>query len=107
MFWARARVRIGIRVSVSVGVEGVKEPTAPGTLGLEKACQGDHSRVTTLLLLHLSCGPALVMGTSAPVTAAIRPGVRVESVTDPAAARTLAPEKALQGHHSRVLELPA
>lgn len=54
MFWARARVRIGIRVSVSVGVEGVKEHTAPGTLGLEKACQGDHSRVTTLLLLHLS-----------------------------------------------------
>lgn len=32
----------------------VKYPTAPRTLVLEKACQGDPSRAPTLLLLQIS-----------------------------------------------------
>lgn len=37
-----------------VRVERVKEPTPPGALGLEKACQGDHGSTSILLLIFLS-----------------------------------------------------
>lgn len=44
-----AELLLGVRLRV----ERVKECTAPGTLGLEKTRQGDPSRASTLLLLHV------------------------------------------------------
>lgn len=37
-----------------LGFRELQESTAPGKLGLEKACQGDPDRTPILLLLHLS-----------------------------------------------------
>lgn len=36
------------------GIQGVTKPTAPGTPGLEEACQGEHDSAPTLLPPHLS-----------------------------------------------------
>lgn len=43
-----------MRVRLKLRVQRIKHPTGPATLGLEKACLNDSSRVPTLLLLHLS-----------------------------------------------------
>lgn len=51
----RVRVVVGLVGRGSwVRVERAKEPMAPGTLCLEKACQGNPSKALTLLFLHLS-----------------------------------------------------
>lgn len=48
-------------------VERAKEPRAPGTLALEKACQGNRGKAPALLLLHLSdLDPHTGTGTSTP-----------------------------------------
>jgi len=50
----RFSVRVRIRVRVRVMVEGATKPRAPGTLALEKACQGEHSTAPTILTPHFS-----------------------------------------------------
>lgn len=61
-------LRSGLRAKVRLRLERAKEPRAPGTLVLEKACQGDHGKDPTLLLLHVSdLDTPIGMGTSAPV----------------------------------------
>lgn len=47
--WPSAKLPLG----VGLGFERVKERTAPGALGLEKTWQGDPSRASTSLLLHV------------------------------------------------------
>lgn len=49
-------------MSVRVRVQRNKEPTASGTLVVEKACQSDPGRAPTLLLLHLSDWENVVLG---------------------------------------------
>lgn len=43
-----------IRVKAGLRFERVKDPTAPGTPGLERASHGDPSKAPALLLLQLS-----------------------------------------------------
>ena len=43
-----------LRVRVRVRVEIATKPRVPGTLGLEKACQGEHGTGPTKLPTHLS-----------------------------------------------------
>lgn len=47
-YWSPIRVRIRVRF------QRVTEPTAPGTLALEKACQQDYNRVPIWLPQHYS-----------------------------------------------------
>lgn len=50
----RARDKARVRLRFKVKTERTKEPTAPGTPGLEKACQGNPSKAQILLVLYLS-----------------------------------------------------
>lgn len=47
-------LRSGLRARARLRGERAKEPRAPGTLELEKACQGERGQGPALLLLHLS-----------------------------------------------------
>lgn len=48
------RVRFRVRARASVRIQRPTEPTAPGTVGLEKECQNYHGRAKHWLPSHFS-----------------------------------------------------
>lgn len=54
LFCVRARDKARVGLKFRVKTEEAKESTAPGPPGLEKACQDDPGKASTLLVLHLS-----------------------------------------------------
>lgn len=45
---------LGLGLGLQLGLKKATNPRAPGTLQLQKACQGEHGIATTLLPPHLA-----------------------------------------------------
>lgn len=94
--WAR------VRVTARVRAEWMKEPTTPGTLRLEQACQGHSGRATTLLLPYLSNLDHHGLWDHQPQQQdAIHLPVRLEMAREPRASGTLWLEFKYQKDHGK------